>query len=348
MQCDTSSVNIQNNVSLKNFSTMRLGGIAANLTEVSARDELVEAYHWAKSKNLPVLVIGQGSNIVWKDEGFSGLVIVNKIQGFEIHNEDERVAYVTVGAGENWDQVVEKTVAKKLNGLAELSLIPGTAGATPVQNVGAYGQEISNVLVTLEAFDTQLDKLVNLTAGDCKFGYRTSRFKTSDQGRFFITAITLLLSKDDPTPPFYDALQRYLNDNNITAYNLSTIRQAVIAVRSAKLPDPTKIANNGSFFKNPIVDSNKLSQLLSYNQDLMYWHLDDGAKLSAAWLVEKAGFKNVHDAETGMSTWPTQSLVLVNEQASSTADLLAFKQKIVQAVQQKFDITLEQEPELLP
>lgn len=347
--CETLSMFIQDNVPLAGYSTMRLGGNAAYLTEVNELGEVAKAVTWAKEHNLPVMIIGDGSNIVWRDEGYPGLVLVNRLMGFDVIQEDSRMAYVTIGAGENWDSVVERIVEKGLNGVAELSLIPGTTGATPVQNVGAYGCEISDTLVTLEAFDNQAGRLVTLTGGDCNFAYRSSRFKTTDRGRFFITSITLLLTKDNPTPPFYESLQAYFAEHHITEYTPAVVREAIIAIRSAKLPDPKLVANNGSFFANPIIPGDNLQQLLQDYPDLKYWHNDDGqVKLSAAWLVEKAGFKDTHDEATGMATWPTQSLVLVNEHARHTADLLTFRQKILDAVQQKFNITLEQEPELLP
>jgi UDP-N-acetylmuramate dehydrogenase len=342
-------MNIQQNVSLKGYSTMRLGGTAAYLAEIHGRNELSEAYNWAKSQNLPMLMIGGGSNIFWKDEGYHGLILVNKMQRFEPFNEDEENYYVTIGAGENWDSVVARTVEAGATGIEALSLIPGSAGGTPVQNVGAYGQELSDTLVSVEAFDTTTGQFLNIPASDCAFGYRTSRFKTTDRGRFFITAMTLHLMKTKPESPFYNSLQSYLDENNIHDYSPKVIRDAVIAIRSAKLPDPALVANNGSFFANPIIDEGTLVQLNAEYGDIPHWPTQDGhVKLPAAWLLEQAGLKGIHDPETGMATWPTQPLVLVNEKAKSTADLLAFKQKIEIAIQQKFGITLAQEPELLP
>jgi UDP-N-acetylmuramate dehydrogenase len=154
--------------------------------------------------------------------------------------------------------------------------------------------------------------------------------------------------KDNPHPPFYNSLQKYLDEQHITTFTPQVIRDAVIAVRQSKLPDPAQVANNGSFFANPVVDRGTLVQLQATFPDIVSWETSDGGvKLSAAWLVEQAGFKGVHDAETGMATWPAQALVLVNEHAQTTADLLKFKQKIVDTVQAKFGVTLEQEPELL-
>lgn len=328
---------------------MRLGGDASYAVEIHDRSELTEALAWAESQQLPVMMIGSGSNIVWRDEGFPGLLLINKIERFEIFNEDETNIYITVGAGENWDSVVARAVQAGATGIEALSLIPGTAGATPVQNVGAYGQEIADVLVTVEAYDTQTKSFTTIPAMDCGFGYRTSRFKTTDRGRFLITALTLHLTRGNPEPPFYGSVQQYFDAHGITQVTPQVLRDAVIDIRSHKLPDPAQVANNGSFFANPIVDESVLTQIAADYGDVPHWETKDGRiKIPAAWLIEKAGFKDVHDAETGMGTWPTQPLVLVNEHATSTAQLLAFRQKILDTVKQKFDISLEQEPEILP
>lgn len=343
-------MNITPTVSLANYSTMRLGGIADFLAEIHTREELKEAYNWAKKENVPVLMIGGGSNIFWQDSGFQGLVLINKIMGYDDYVEDETSHYVTVGAGENWDSVVARTVAAGLTGIEALSLIPGTAGGTPVQNVGAYGQDISQTLTSVEVFDTTTGQLTNIPAEACGFSYRMSSFKGEYKGRFFITALTLHLMIGNPMPPYYDAVQQYLEANPTSQpITPAVIRDAVIAIRSAKLPDVAQVANNGSFFANPVVDEDLLLELQTDNTAMPYWSLETGgAKIPAAWLIEQAGFKDYHDQETGMATWEKQPLVLVNEHARTTADLLAFKQKIVNAVQSKFKITLTQEPELLP
>jgi UDP-N-acetylmuramate dehydrogenase len=342
-------MDIQQNVSLAAHSTMGLGGTAAHLVVIDSRMLLLEALSWAQAQRLPVMMIGGGSNIVWRDEGFPGLVIVNNIQRYESFNEDGSNLYITAGAGELWDTVVERTAQAGLTGIEALSLIPGTVGATPVQNVGAYGQEISQTLVTIEAFDTQVRDFVTIPAADCGFAYRTSRFKTVDRGRFYITAITLHLRKGNPVPPFYASVEQYFADKGITTHTPQSLREAVIAIRNSRLPDPAIIRNNGSFFANPIINADELVRVRAGFPEIPSWTLPDGsAKLPAAWLIEQAGFKDYHDPETGMATWPAQPLVLVNESAKSTADLLKFKQKIIDAVAQKFGITLQQEPELLP
>jgi UDP-N-acetylmuramate dehydrogenase len=342
-------MNIQQNIPLSQHSTMRLGGAAAYYTEVNDRHELTEVLGWADQYKLPVIMIGSGSNIIWKDEGFPGLVIVNKIMGFEEQFEDQENYYVTVGAGENWDSVVARVVDKGMTGIEGLSLIPGTAGATPIQNVGAYGQEISNTLMSVQAYDTQTKQLVNIQGSDCGFSYRNSRFKSTDRGRFFITSITLHLMHANPQPPFYKALQGYFDEHQITNPTPQIVRDAVIAIRQAKLPDPAQVANNGSFFANPIIDAGQYAQLQADHPGIPGWPMDDGnIKIPAAWLMEDAGFKGIHDEETGMAIWPVHSLVLVNEKAQSTAQLLQFRQKILDKIKQQYDITLEQEPELLP
>ncbi len=328
---------------------MRLGGIAAYAVDVHNRQEVQEAIAWAEERNLPVVMIGSGSNIIWRDEGFPGLLVLNRITGYEERREDDQNTYITIGAGEDWDSVVERTVAQGLTGIEALSLIPGTAGATPVQNVGAYGQEIAQTLLSVEAYDRQTEQIINIQNIDCGFGYRTSRFKTTDRGRFFITAITLHLLRKNPEPPFYAALQRYFDENDLHAPTPLVVREAVMVIRKRKLPDPKLVANNGSFFANPVVDEGLLIQLQADFGIVPHWPMEDGRiKISAAWLLEQAGFKDMHDPKTGMGTWSPQPLVLVNERAQSTAQLLEFKQRIIETVFAKFHITLDQEPELLP
>jgi UDP-N-acetylmuramate dehydrogenase len=331
---------------------MRLGGKSRYLTEVTTRIEIEQAVNWAIEHQVPPLMIGGGSNIVWRDEGFEGLVIVNKIMGYRDFAEDDTNHYVTVGAGENWDEVVKRTVEAGLSGIESLSLVPGTAGATPIQNVGAYGQEIASTLVTIEAFDLKTRSWLTIPAGDCAFGYRTSKFKTTERDRYLISGITLHLMKQNPTPPFYGALTDYFAKHSITMYTPQVVRDAVIDIRSHKLPDPAVVANTGSFFANPIVDAGTMTQIQADYENAPNWKMTESTfKIPAAWLIEKAGFKDFHDTGpngTGMATWAAQPLVLVNEHAKSTADLLKFKQTIVDAVQKKFGITLVQEPELLP
>ncbi len=343
-------MDIKENVPLKDHSTMRLGGNAQYYSEIHDQNDLPDLISWGEKTGQQIIMIGSGSNIIWNDTDFAGMVVANKIPGFDMHptmGGDE--ALFTFGAGENWDDMVKKTVEMQYSGLEQLSLIPGTVGATPIQNVGAYGREIKDVLASVRAYDKNTNEFVTLTADDCAFGYRTSRFKTTDKGRFFIVGITVKLSKTNPTPPFYSSLQAYLTEHKITEYTPQSIRDAVIAVRTSKLPDPGEVANNGSFFANPIVTKEAFLPIMQKYPSIPNWPTkDDNLKLSAAWMIEQSGFpKGYQDQETGMSLWKDQALVLVNEHARSTTDLLKFKQKIVTAVASNFGVTLEQEPEII-
>lgn len=341
-------IDIKSNIPLINFSTMRLGGTAKYMTEVKDRHDVTEAISWAHQQKIPIVMIGGGSNIIWTDEGWPGLVLINQIIGFEVFVEDNENTYLTLGSGENWDSVVARSTEQGLHGIEALSMIPGTVGAAPIQNIGAYGQELSDVLVSIEAYDSQVNNFITIPAADCAFGYRTSRFKTTDKNRFFITSLTMHLTSQPVKPPFYKSLQAYFDQNNITSFEPKTIRNAVISLRNEKLPDPNSIASSGSFFHNPIINTDTFTQLQANYPDIVHWELDnDNIKLSAGWLIEQAGFKGVHDHETGMACWPKQALILVNEHAKSTADLLLFKQKIVDKIQTMFNITLQQEPELI-
>lgn len=339
---------ILENVPLSVHSTMRLGGNAAFATDVNTRQDILEAVAWANERRLPILMIGHGSNIIWGDKGFDGLVLFNKFEGLEFFEEDDENIYLSAGAGEVWDGVVKRASDKGFSGIEQLSLIPGTVGATPVQNVGAYGREIKDVLTTIEAYDLKENAFVTIPASDCEFAYRSSRFKTTDKGRFLITKVTLHLTKTPLSPPFYASLESYLEEHEITDYSPKSIREAVIAIRTSKLPDPSKVANVGSFFHNPIIESTKAFKLIDKYPDTPHWPQTNGdTKFSAAWFIEQAGFKDYHDEVTGMATWATQPLVLVNEKAESTKSVLDFKKKIVDAVDQKFGIILQQEPEFI-
>ncbi len=342
------AMKIEEQVPLRDYSTMRLGGNARYMATANSKQELQEALAWAQERSLKFIVIGGGSNLIWRDEGFDGLVILNRISGVSVEQLNDREALFTVGGGENWDDFVIETVDQGYSGIEFLSWIPGRAGAAPVQNIGAYGRELSDVLVSLDALDSETSQIVTISAEDCGFGYRTSRFNRADKGRFLIVSITLKLTKEHAQPPFYGSVEQYLQEHQITDHSPAVLREAVITVRKKKLPDPDEVANNGSFFANPIVSAEQLRKLQADYPNIVFWELDDQTyKVSAAWLIDQAGFKDYHDAETGMATWNRQPLVLINEHARSAKDLLKFKAKIVGAVEQKFGIALQQEPELI-
>lgn len=335
------------NVPLSAYSTMRLGGPARYLIEIHSALEIQPAVTWAEEQNLPVIMIGGGSNIIWSDTGYEGLVLVNKISGYDMQDQGSQI-FITVGSGEPWDSVVVRTVNEGLSGIEQLSLIPGTTGATPIQNVGAYGREIADVLVCVAAYDRTERRMVVLPKTDCGFAYRTSRFKTDDKGRFLISSVTLALSRTPPFPPFYATVENYLRDHSIKRPTSAQIREAVVSIRNSKLPDPAVVANCGSFFHNPIIPIDQLEELRDQYPSITYWPVDgDKAKISAAWLLEKLGLKGYHEPSTGMAIWDKQALVFVNENAPNTAALLAFRDAITAAVQKKFGIALQQEPELI-
>ncbi len=343
------TLNIRTDVDLKNYSGMRLGGKAAYLVEITSRFDVPNALEWAEQRSLPYIVIGQGSNIVWRDEGYQGLVIVNKVKRLEHIKEDEDNSYITLGAGETWDEVVKTSVDLGFADIAPLSLMPGTAGAATIYNINAYGTEISQVLVSVEAYDIPKKQFVVIPSFECGLGKRTSRFINSDDGKYIITGLSLHFTKRELEPPFQGALQHYLTEHGVKKYTAEAIRQSVIAIRTLKFPDPKKNPNCGPFFKNPVISQFLFADLNAEHSNIKYWQLDnDTVKLSATWLLEQTGFANISDEETGIGTWPGQPLILVNNGAAGTHQLEEFVSRIINAVQGKYGVTLEPEPHFLP
>lgn len=339
---------IKHSVPLSEYTTMRLGGNANTVIAVTTKDELIEAVNYAKSNNLRWFVMGGGSNIIVHDEGFNGVIILSRIAGFETLEQDDNSTTVLIGAGENWDETVKKTVDMGLSGIEAMSLIPGTIGATPVQNVGAYGQEIADTLIELEAYDVNTGEFVVIKKEDCDFYYRNSIFKDPSNRHYIITSITLKLSKHSMKPPFYSSLQQYLDQKHVDMNNLSPadIREAVIAIRQNKLPDPRVIANTGSFFKNPIIPASQYKELIKNFPTMPSFPAgEEAVKVPAGWLIEQAGMRGF--ADHGFATHSENALVVTNVSSHSYKDLLIFMNKIKEAVKDKFGISLEQEPETL-
>ena len=224
-----------------------------------------------------------------------------------------------------------------------MSMIPGTAGATPVQNVGAYGQEIADTLVSLEAYDSQSKSFVILENAACNFAYRDSIFRNDEKGRYVITSITLKLSKNLPQPPFYDALQTHFETHNIKLFTQQSVRDAVIAIRTEKLPDPKLRPNTGSFFKNAVVEDWQLTDLKKSYPDIKVFSMGNGSsKIPAGWLIEQTGLKGqlLH----GIRIHDKNAIVLINESATGYADLVAARDEVIGAVRDKFRVQIEQEP----
>lgn len=331
---------ILKNQPLASYSSMRLGGKASYLCEVANDDDVIEAASFAKSKKVPLITIGDGTNLIFKDHGYPGLVIVNKLKGLNINGTE-----VKARAGENWDSLVALTVKNNLSGVEALSLIPGTVGGAPVNNIGAYGQEIKDSLLEVEAFDTTSHQFVVLNNKDCHFSYRNSIFKNQQHGKYIITSVSLNLKKTlDYKPPEYSALINELK--TVIKPTLSQVRQAVITIRSSKLPDPHKIANSGSFFKNPFVHKDKFKELQKKYLEMPHYPVNsDTVKVPAGWLIDQAGLKG--KKMNGMWVYDKQALVLVNESASSYNDLEKTYSQIQELVDKKFGISLEIEPEIL-
>ena len=320
---------------------MKIGGPARYFTVATSNEDVAEAVAWAKQHEVKFFPLGEGSNIIFTDRGFNGLVIKIEIPEFETISNTK----FKIGAGENWDKIVDRGVGRGLSGIECLSFIPGTAGATPVQNVGAYGQEIKDTLVSLTAYDSQTSTFVTLSNSDCQFSYRNSIFKSSAAGRYVICDITLKLKKEYLAPPFYDSLQKYLDEHNITDYSPANIRKAVIAIRQHKLPDPKLIPNTGSFFKNPIITKEAFAKLQQTYPHVKHFPADQHVKVPAGWLIENAELAGQQIANVGLHD--KNALVLTSNGQATFQDLLALKELITDKVQQKFGVTLEQEPQIV-
>ena len=336
-------MDVMTNISLKQYTTMKLGGETRYMAAADSAGDVVSLYRNARKENLPIFVLGGGSNVITHDEVFEGIVLLNKIKGFEVISETDETTDVKIGAGEVWDEVVEKAIGLGLQGVEAMSGIPGTAGAAPVQNVGAYGQEIADTLISLEAYDSKTDTIVTISADECDFSYRNSIFRDKEKGRYCILNITLRLNKAEPKPPYYASLQKYIDENDIREVNLSVIRVAVLNIRSEKLPDPAELPSAGSFFKNALVEKWKLEELQKEYSDIPNYAMSDGRyKIPTGWLIDKAGLRGYRSH--GMRVYEKNALVLVNDSATGYGDLAAIREEIVQIVFDKFGIKIEQEP----
>ena len=336
-------MDVMTNISLKQYTTMKLGGETRYMATADSASDVVSLYRNARKENLPIFVLGGGSNVITHDEVFEGIVLLNKIKGFEVISETDETTDVKIGAGEVWDEVVEKAIELGLQGIEAMSGIPGTAGAAPVQNVGAYGQEIADTLISLEAYDSKTDTIVTISADECDFSYRNSIFRDKEKGRYCILNITLQLNKAEPKPPYYASLQKYIDENDIREVNLSVIRVAVLNIRSEKLPDPAELPSAGSFFKNALVEKWKLEELQKEYSDIPNYAMSDGRyKIPTGWLIDKAGLRGYRSH--GMRVYEKNALVLVNDSATGYDDLAAIREEIVQIVFDKFGIKIEQEP----
>lgn len=335
---------IQEQVSLKRFNTFGIDVRAAWFANINTEADLQELLDNGDAKNIPMLVLGGGSNILFTHD-FSGIVIKISIPGIDVVENDGDV-FLTAGAGVVWNDLVIFAVEKGYAGLENLSLIPGTVGASPVQNIGAYGVELKDVFssCTAVAVEDGTKKIFNYD--DCAFGYRDSVFKGALQGKYIITSVTFKLSKSPMLNVQYGAIQSELTKRNILDPTIADISRIVAEIRQSKLPDPTTIGNAGSFFKNPIVGIETFEKLKNEHPDAVSFPAGENQfKLAAGWLIEQCGFKGLVDGQTG--TWKNQALVLVNHGAATGPEVYSFSERIIQNVERKFGISLEREVNVL-
>lgn len=335
---------IRENVPIPELTTMRLGGNARYVLEIEELKDVPEAYRFAKEKGLSTWIMGGGANTIGKDAGFDGAILLNKLRGIEVISETSDEVVVRAMGGEIWDDLVKFTTERGYSGIEAMAKIPGTVGAAPVQNIGAYGQDMSQVLESVEAYDTQTGELVVIGIEDMKMGYRSTIFNTGkDAGRYFIVAITIVLENDEHLePPFYNSLQKYLDDNGITDYSPESIRKAVSAVRTYKLPDPAEEASAGSFFKNIFLTEEEAEAARA--RGVQVWDNSEGGErmVNSGWLIEQAGLKG--KTFHGMRVSDKAALILINDSAKSYADLDAARTEIRKIIEDKFGFVLEQEP----
>lgn len=329
-------------VLLAPYTTLKIGGPAAGMVVVRSREDVREACELAVEQDWPVFVLGEGSNIVVQEAPVRRLVLKMEIPGFEVTAEDDESTTVVLGGGEHWDDVVARTVEMGLAGIESMSMIPGTTGAAPVQNAGAYGQEIADTLVEVEAYDMREQEFVVLDKEACGFGYRTSRFKTDLAGRYVIVGVTLRLSKRPPAAPTYASLKRWMEEHEIAEPTLAQIREGVMAVRSRILPDPSVVPNAGSFFKNPIVSEAKLRELERRFGELPSYKYGDGYKLAAGWLLDECGFKG--QEHFGLKLWGAHAMVITNPNGAGYDDLMKLVELMIDTVHERFGVKIEPEP----
>ena len=335
---------IRENIPLSTITTMRLGGPADFVIDIENPDEAHEAIEFAMEKNLPIYFLGTGANSLGLDDGFHGVIIRNHIKGYDIISETKGELIIKVGGGEIWDDFVGLVTDKGFSGVEAMSKIPGSVAAAPVQNIGAYGQDISNTLVSVEALDALIDEHVEILAKDCDFSYRHSIFNSGEtQGRYFILTCTFRLKKDKLTPPFYNSLQAYLDQHNISDYSPQNIRDAVSSIRAEKLPDPAKIASAGSFFKNFILTNAEADE--AEKKGIPVYRTSTENKINTGWLLEDAGLKG--KSFHGFKISDKAALILINESAKSYADLEKAEQEIAEIIYDKYGFKIEPEPVII-
>ena len=331
---------IERNKNLKAFNTFGIEAVAPLFIEIHTTAELQEVFSQEEYRNMPLLVLGGGSNLLFTKDP-EGLVLLNKIKGIELLKETKEEVLVRVGAGMMWHEFVLYSIARGWGGLENLSLIPGTTGAAPMQNIGAYGVEIKDSFQELQAVNRKDGSLKTFGKDECQFDYRSSVFKTSEKDKWVIASISFKLSLNPVFNTTYGAIGETLKERGISEPTLEAVSDAVIHIRQSKLPDPKLIGNAGSFFKNPVIDEAQFSQLKLNYPNIPSYPQANGVKVPAGWLIEQAGWKGFRRGHVGVHE--KQALVLVNLGGATGEEIKQLSEDIQASVKEKFGIELEAE-----
>jgi len=335
---------VRQDVSLKAYNSFAVEARASHLVEVESDPQLVEALGQAQAHGWPVLLLGGGSNLLLTAD-VQGLVLRMASRGIRILVDDGQCVVVEAEAGEPWHPFVQWTLEQGFAGLENLSLIPGTVGAAPVQNIGAYGVELKDCFAGLTALDRQSGELRDFNLQDCAFAYRDSLFKR-ESGRWVILRVRFQLSRAAALHLDYGPVRQRLAEQGISAPTAVDVSRAICAIRSEKLPDPAQLGNAGSFFKNPLVSAEHAQRLRQEHADLVAYPQADGqVKLAAGWLIERAGWKGYREGDAGVHR--LQALVLVNYGQATGQELLALARRIQADIAERFGVALEIEPNLI-
>lgn len=335
---------VRQNFDLTKLNTFGVSARAKFFVEINNLNDLQELFKKKEFKENQRLFLGGGSNILFTKD-FDGIVILNKLRKIEIIEETPEYVLIKAQGGENWQDLVEFAVSRGYWGIENLSSIPGSVGAAPMQNIGAYGAELREILLEIEVFDTQTGEQKVIKIEPESQGYRQSILKDEPRGKFFITAIVLKLSKMPKANISYKSLSQYLAQNKIEVQSSKDVSRAVTEIRKEKLPDPSVISNAGSFFKNVFVDETKLNELKAQYPDLVYFQDNKGIKISSGWLIEKAGWRGKRLGGAGV--YEKHALVLVNHGGSTGQDILDLAYKIKDDIKEKFGIELVPEVNII-
>jgi len=331
--------------SLKNLNTFGVDVNAKIFAEIKSFDDLSKIISTKEIELVKKIVLGGGSNILFTKD-FDGLVLKMAISGIEIIEENKATVLIEAGSGVLWNDLVKFCVEGNYGGIENLTLIPGTVGAAPIQNIGAYGQELSDTFISLQGLSLENMEKKIFTIKECNFSYRSSVFKKELSGKFIITSVKLKLNKNPKPNTTYKSLQEYFSNKRITDPSIKDVSEAVAGIRRSKLPDPAKIGNAGSFFKNPEVNSEVLEKLKSKFPDIKSFPSGvNKIKISAGWLIEKCGWKDERIGDVGTS--PDHALVICNFGNATGAEILEFAMRIKDEVANKFGIVLKEEVNIL-